>query len=43
MGMVVVCRRELRKKKTGRFSDIRLIGDVRIEKGCLVLGGNGLR
>lgn len=29
------------REKTGRFTDIRLHGDVRIEEGCLVLGGKG--
>lgn len=29
------------REKTGRFTEIRLIGDVRIEEGCLVLVGQG--
>ena len=29
------------REKTGRFNEIRLIGDVRIEAGALVLGGKG--
>lgn len=29
------------REKTGRFTDIKLAGDVRIEDGCLVLGGKG--
>lgn len=29
------------REKTGRFTEIKLIGDVRIEAGCLVLGGKG--
>jgi beta-fructofuranosidase len=29
------------REKTGRFTDIKLIGDVRVENGSLVLGGNG--
>jgi len=29
------------REKTGRFNEIRLLGDVRVEKGCLVLPGNG--
>lgn len=29
------------REKTGRFTDIKLLGDVRIEDGCLVLGGKG--
>jgi beta-fructofuranosidase len=29
------------REKTGRFTEIKLIGDVRIENGCLVLAGNG--
>ncbi|HTQ11058.1 MAG TPA: GH32 C-terminal domain-containing protein [Fimbriimonadaceae bacterium] len=29
------------REKTGRFTEIRLIGDVRIDGGCLVLGGKG--
>ena len=29
------------REKTGRFTDIQLLGDVRIEDGCLVLGGKG--
>ncbi|MCX5653112.1 MAG: GH32 C-terminal domain-containing protein [Planctomycetota bacterium] len=29
------------REKTGRFTDIKLIGDVRIDGGCLVLNGKG--
>ncbi len=29
------------REKMGRFTDIQLIGDVRIVEGCLVLGGKG--
>ena len=29
------------REKTGRFTEIKLIGDVRIDDGCLVLGGKG--
>ncbi len=29
------------REKTGRFNQIKFIGDVRIEKGCLVLPGKG--
>ena len=29
------------RERTGRFTEIRLLGDVRIEDGCLVLGGKG--
>lgn len=29
------------REKTGRFTEIQLIGDVRIAEGCLVLEGNG--
>lgn len=29
------------REKTGRFTEIKLIGDVRIEDGCLVLNGKG--
>ncbi len=29
------------REKTGRFNELRLLGDVRIADGCLVLGGNG--
>ena len=29
------------REKTGRFNQIKLLGDVRIEKGCLVLSGRG--
>lgn len=29
------------REKTGRFNEIRLLGDVRVQKGCLVLPGNG--
>jgi len=29
------------REKTGRFNEIKLLGDVRVEKGCLVLPGNG--
>jgi beta-fructofuranosidase len=29
------------REKTGRFNQLKLIGDVRIEKGCLVLTGMG--
>ena len=29
------------REKTGRFNEIKLIGDVRIDAGCLVLGGDG--
>jgi len=29
------------REKTGRFTDIKLIGDVRIAGGCLVLNGKG--
>jgi beta-fructofuranosidase len=29
------------RDKTGRFNNLRLVGDVRIDKGCLVLGGKG--
>ena len=29
------------REKTGRFNQISLLGDVRIEDGCLVLPGNG--
>ncbi len=29
------------REKTGRFTDIKLIGDVRIDDGCLVLNGKG--
>ena len=29
------------REKMGRFTDIKLLGDVRIEEGCLVLGGKG--
>lgn len=29
------------REKTGRFTEITLLGDVRIEDGCLVLGGRG--
>ena len=29
------------REKTGRFNEISLLGDVRIEGGCLVLPGNG--
>ncbi|MCX6926816.1 MAG: GH32 C-terminal domain-containing protein, partial [Verrucomicrobia bacterium] len=29
------------REKTGRFTDIKLVGNVRFENGCLVLGGNG--
>ena len=29
------------REKTGRFNQIQLLGDVRIEDGCLVLGGQG--
>ena len=29
------------REKTGRFTEIRLLGEVRIEDGCLVLGGKG--
>ena len=35
------CADEGLREKTGRFTEIQLIGDVRIEDGCLVLGGNG--
>jgi len=29
------------REKTGRFREVKLLGDVRIEDGCLVLGGKG--
>ena len=29
------------REKTGRFNEFKLLGEVRIEDGCLVLGGNG--
>ena len=29
------------REVTGRFTEISLLGDVRLEKGCLVLGGKG--
>ena len=29
------------REKTGRFTEIKLIGDVHLEDGCLVLGGEG--
>lgn len=29
------------REKTGRFREIQLVGDVRVEGGCLVLGGDG--
>jgi len=29
------------REKTGRFNEIKLIGDVRLEEGCLVLTGKG--
>lgn len=29
------------REKTGRFTQVTLLGDVRIEDGCLVLGGQG--
>jgi beta-fructofuranosidase len=29
------------REKTGRFTEIQLVGDVRIADGCLVLGTNG--
>ena len=29
------------REKTGRFTEIKLLGDVRLEDGCLVLGGKG--
>lgn len=29
------------REKTGRFNEIKLIGDVSLKDGCLVLGGNG--
>jgi beta-fructofuranosidase len=29
------------REKTGRFTEIKLLGDVRIEDGCLVLNGKG--
>ena len=29
------------REKMGRFTDIQLLGDVRIEQGCLVLNGKG--
>ena len=29
------------REKTGRFTEIKLIGDVHLEDGCLVLGGKG--
>jgi beta-fructofuranosidase len=29
------------REKTGRFTEIKLLGEVRIEDGCLVLGGKG--
>jgi beta-fructofuranosidase len=29
------------REKTGRFTEIKLIGDVRLEDGCLVLNGKG--
>ncbi len=29
------------QEKTGRFTDIRLVGDVHVVDGCLVLGGKG--
>lgn len=29
------------REKTGRFTEISLLGDVRLEGGCLVLGGRG--
>lgn len=29
------------REKTGRFTEIQLVGDVRLEDGCLVLGGKG--
>lgn len=29
------------REKTGRFAEIQLVGDVRIEDGCLVLNGKG--
>ena len=29
------------REKTGRFTDIKLIGDVRLDDGCLVLSGKG--
>ena len=29
------------REKTGRFTEIKLLGDVRLEDGCLVLNGKG--
>lgn len=29
------------REKTGRFTEIKLVGQVRLEAGCLVLGGKG--
>jgi beta-fructofuranosidase len=29
------------REKTGRFTEIQLLGDVRLENGCLVLNGKG--
>jgi beta-fructofuranosidase len=29
------------REKTGRFNELKLLGDVRIDNGCLVLGGKG--
>lgn len=29
------------REKTGRFNELRLLGDVRVEDGCLVLNGRG--
>ena len=29
------------REKTGRFTEIKLVGDVRLEEGCLVLNGKG--
>lgn len=29
------------REKTGRFTEIKWMGDVRLEDGCLVLGGDG--
>ena len=29
------------REKTGRFTEIKLVGDVRLEDGCLVLNGKG--
>lgn len=35
------CGDEGLREKTGRFTEIKLVGDVRIENGCLVLSGKG--